>query len=79
MKLTQQNWDAMSNAERLEYLNSGGLEVRKQHGIDGRAKVGEAQVLTSYSVIMNGVTLGVNRSLPAALRTTAEYLETLEQ
>ncbi len=78
MNLTQQMWDMMSNAEKLQYLNDGPFEVRKQHGIDGRSKVGEARVLTSYAVVMNGVTLNVAYSLSAALRATANYLESLE-
>jgi hypothetical protein len=78
MNLTQQMWDMMQPEEKLQYLGDGSFEVRKQHGVDGRSKVGAARVITQYQIVMNGVTLAVDLRLSAALRTTANFLESLE-
>ena len=78
MKLTQQQWDAKTPVEKLHFLTEGATELRKQHAVNGKAKVGEAMVMTLYSVVMNGVTLGENRSASVAFKDTAEFLKSLE-
>lgn len=78
MKLTQKQWDSKTAVEKLQFLTEGRTDLRQQHAVDGRAKVGEAKVLTLYSVVMGGVTLGESRSVAAAFKDTADFLKSLE-
>ena len=76
--MNQSQWNAMTAKDKRSHLMNGAARIEKQQGIDGRSKVGEAKVITMYSVTLSGVTLGQSTSLPEALRDTADFLEQLD-
>lgn len=55
--MNQQQWDAMSPAEVLHYLETETLEVVKQQGIPADSKVGDAQIITVFFGVIGGVTV----------------------
>ena len=55
--MTQDKWDAMTQAERYNYVSTGKKVLKNIQGIDGNAKVGEARSHTYYWVEVGGVQL----------------------
>lgn len=76
--MNQSQWNSMSAKDKRSHLMVGTAKIEKQQGVDGRSKVGEAKVITMYSVTLSGVTLGQSSSMSKALRDTAEFLEALD-
>ncbi|MGL5282294.1 MAG: hypothetical protein ACRC8W_11225 [Plesiomonas shigelloides] len=79
-RMSQTMWNTMTNREKLEHLYKGKVELVKQIGLNPHAKVNSPasdHVITQYSVVMNGVTLGVGTDIVNVLRVTADFIEEL--
>ena len=75
--MNQAQWNALTDAEKFTHLTTGRVEIKTRHGVDGSSRVSDVKMITVYSVIMNGVTLGESQSVQTALRDTADFLDSL--
>lgn len=55
--MTQDKWDAMTQAERYNYVSTGKKELKSIQGANANDKVGQVRVSTYYWVEVGGVQL----------------------
>ncbi len=56
-KMTSDKWEAMTDAEKYEFLSSGKKVLKSVCGIDGSQKVNECDVTKYYWIDVGGVTI----------------------
>lgn len=82
-KMTQEQWDAMTAADRAAHIVNTPWKIDKRSGLNGNAKVGsnlKDAVVTQYAVISGGVQIsGWHESqidsVKEALSSSEGYIE----
>lgn len=78
-KMTQKNWEDMSNQQRYDYLSDGEIIIKKQAGLRRDAKIGDDNmVVISFAASCLGVQIShwCETNLDA-MKQAVEFMESL--
>lgn len=59
-KITQKQWNKMSNQDKYQFLKNGKKKLNSICGIDGSSKVNETKVTRYFNISVSGVTISLN-------------------
>ncbi|MBM7070927.1 hypothetical protein JQC92_02575 [Shewanella sp. 202IG2-18] len=79
-KITQEQWNAMNDLQRYEYLSDGDIFIHKQVGIRADSKVNDDNsCVVSFVAFCNGVRVSNEQPTnTAAMKQATQFIESLK-